>query len=68
MIHQAILKTMLFCRGMCNTFTEENKSSEQPRGLPLRHKAAVAPFIPSTDRVLMIIARTMPCMCQTIGK
>lgn len=39
-----------------------------PRGLAERHKAAVAPLIPSGDRVLMIIARTMPCMCQTIGK
>lgn len=39
-----------------------------PGGLAERHKAAVAAFIPSGDRVLMIIARTMPCMCQTIGK
>lgn len=43
-------------------------SRNSPRSLAERRKAAVAPFIPSGDRVLMIIARTMPCMCQTIGK
>lgn len=49
-------------------FTKESRSPNGPRGLAERHKAAVALLIASGDRVLMIIARTMPCMCQTIGK